>query len=253
MDRRRFVAGILAGLGSGALVASENFSKPKLNVMLVGFCFSGAVAWDLKVSSNLWLDADRYDLSALVVASRAVPVQLFGRLARVPESTFRGYGDLEWVPRDLRGVDVAVVISDSRNEAILSALAALMRGIRPLVPMMIFVTTDPWTLSEPQLVPVRDEPAIASIDDVARLADLSFALSERPGMEAWSTLAKSLRGLPEVAQQKMISELDRVLSHLSRLRFDCLTAPVVSLFGRPDCRNHKPSTLLSITKPMSPS
>lgn len=243
-DRRRFIAGISAALlASGNAFSSTTGPRRRLKVMLLGFCFSGAYAWDLKASSDRWLDTERFDMAALVVASSALPVALYGRLTRVPEFAFRGYGDLNWIAEDLRGVDVAVLIGDTRNKAFIHDFESVMRGVRRHVPMLIFVTVEQWTLTEPDLTPIRATEDEALLRAAAGISDLSFVRSERAGIER---LGRAFRALDtQGGDVPLTTDADEAVSNFSCVRFDCLASPVIGLFGRNDRKRLRPSVLIA--------
>jgi hypothetical protein len=237
------MTGILAATASGSAFSLAAGTRRPLKVMLLGFCFSGAYAWDLKASSDRWLDTKRFDLSALVVASRTLPIALCGRLGRVPESMFRGYGDLTWIAEDFRGVDVAVLIGDTRNKAFIHDFESVMRGVRRHVPMLIFVTVEQWTLTEPGLMPIRETEDETLLRAATRISDLSFARSERAAIER---LRQAFRALDTLGRDILFNAAaDEAVGNFSRVRFDCLASPVIELFGRKDCNYIRPSVLLS--------
>ena len=240
MNRRELLAAAFAASMSGTAVGAIASPRRKIKVMLLGFCFSGAYAWDLKVAAHRWLDEARYDLSALMVASEALPVQVYGRLGRVPGHVFRPYGDLAWVRSGLKDTDVAVLLGDTRNAVFARAFARTMHAIRAEVPAMVYVTIEPWTLTEPgwMLTPAAEDVELRCA--ASSLADASYCLSERPAVERLGQAVREFQSGRETTRDLALPhDLDS-----ARIRFDCLAAPVIGLFGRQQCRRARPSTLI---------
>lgn len=114
------------------------------------------------------------------------------------------------------------------------------------MPLMIFVTVDQWTLTEPELLPIRVDQNGDLLRRAGDLADLSFSLSERVGIERLGRSLRSLRQRGKGDELALADDTDQAFSFFSRVRFDCLTSPVLRLFGRPPGRRYiRPSTIIS--------